>query len=73
MIMATIRVFKWHLLKHSIVYIVGLRFVFDVCESSLLCPEIINERLEKVQKIMDRLKTANSWQKYYADNRTKYL
>ena len=42
---------------------------FEVGESSILGPEIIHEALEKVRVIRDRLTTAYSQQKSYADNK----
>ena len=42
---------------------------FEVGESSILGPEIINEALEKVRVIRDRLATSYSRQKIYEDNR----
>ncbi|XP_069154499.1 uncharacterized protein [Solanum lycopersicum] len=42
---------------------------FEVGESSILGPEIIHSALEKVRMISDRLATAYSRQKSYADNR----
>ena len=46
---------------------------FEVGESSILGQDIINEALEKVKVIRDRLATAYSWQKSYADNRKRPL
>ena len=46
---------------------------FELGESSLLCPEIIYESLEKVHMVRDRLKTTYSWQKSYADNQEVIL
>ena len=46
---------------------------FEVGESSILGPEIIHEALEKVRMIRDRLATAYSRQKSYADNRKRPL
>ena len=46
---------------------------FEVGESSILGPEIIHEALEKVRVIKDRLATAYSRQKLYADNRKRPL
>ncbi|XP_069152031.1 uncharacterized protein [Solanum lycopersicum] len=46
---------------------------FEVGESSILGPEIIHEALEKVRLIRDRLATAYSRQKSYADNRKRPL
>ena len=42
---------------------------FEVGESSILGPEIIHKALEKVRVIRDRLATAYSQQKSYADNK----
>ena len=42
---------------------------FEVGVSSILGPEIIHEDLEKVRVIRDRLATAYSQQKSYADNK----
>ncbi|TMW85920.1 hypothetical protein EJD97_022263 [Solanum chilense] len=44
---------------------------FEVCEFSLLFPELVYETLDKVRVIRDRLKVAYSQQKSYADNRRK--
>ncbi|WMV54619.1 hypothetical protein MTR67_048004 [Solanum verrucosum] len=44
---------------------------FEVGEFSLLGPEVVYEATEKVQLIRDRLKTAHSRQKSYADNRKR--
>ena len=46
---------------------------FEVGESSILCPEIIHEALENVRVIRDRLATAYTWQKSYADNTKRPL
>ena len=46
---------------------------FEVGESSILGPEIIHEALEKIRMIRDRLATAYSRQKSYADNRKRPL
>ncbi|XP_069144097.1 uncharacterized protein [Solanum lycopersicum] len=46
---------------------------FKVGESSILGQEIIHEALEKVRVIKDRLATAYSRQKLYADNRKRPL
>ncbi|XP_069155776.1 uncharacterized protein [Solanum lycopersicum] len=46
---------------------------FEIGESSILGPEIIHEALEKVRLIRDRLSTAYSRQKSYADNRKRPL
>ena len=46
---------------------------FEVGESSILGPEIIHEALEKVRVIRDKLATAYSRQKSYADNRKSTL
>ena len=46
---------------------------FEVVESSLLGLKIIYEALEKVQMIRDRLKTAYSREKSYANNRRREL
>ena len=46
---------------------------FEVGEFSLLGPEVVYEATEKVQLIRDRLKTAHSRQKSYADNRKRDL
>ncbi|TMW88104.1 hypothetical protein EJD97_019032 [Solanum chilense] len=46
---------------------------FEVCESSRLGVEIVYEAVEKFWLIKDRLKTAYSRQKYYADNRRRDL
>ena len=45
----------------------------EVGESSSLGPEIIHEALEKVRVVRDRLTTAYSPQKSYADNRKRTL
>ncbi|WMV45859.1 hypothetical protein MTR67_039244 [Solanum verrucosum] len=46
---------------------------FEVSEFALLGPEVVYEATEKVQLIRDRLKTAHSQQKSYADNRNRDL
>ncbi|XP_015068727.1 uncharacterized protein LOC107013295 [Solanum pennellii] len=46
---------------------------FDVGKSSLRGPEIIYEAIEKVRIVRDRLKTAYSLQKSYANNRRRDL
>ena len=46
---------------------------FKVGESSILVQEIIHESLEKVMVIRDRLASAYSRQKSYADNRKRPL
>lgn len=43
----------------------------EVCEPSLLGPEIIYEALKKVRSIRDRLKTSYSLQTFYSDNRRR--
>ena len=44
---------------------------FEVGKSSLLCPSILYESLEKVWVIMDRLKIDYGRQKSYANNRKR--
>ncbi|XP_069144526.1 uncharacterized protein [Solanum lycopersicum] len=46
---------------------------FEVGELSILGPDIVHEALEKVIMIKDRLATAYSRQKSYADNRKRPL
>ena len=46
---------------------------FEVAESSILGPQIINEAMGKVRLIRDRLATAYSRQKSYVDNRKRAL
>ena len=46
---------------------------FEGGESFILCPDIIHEVVEKVRMIRDRLATAYSRQKSYADNRKRHL
>ena len=46
---------------------------FEVGEFALIGPEIFYQVVEKVQIITDRLKTTQSWQKSYADNRKRDL
>ena len=46
---------------------------FEVRKSSILRQEIINEALEKVKVIWDRLATTYSRQKCYANNRKRTL
>ena len=41
---------------------------FEVAESSLLGPHLTYKTLEKVHIVRNQLKTANSWQKTYADH-----
>ncbi|GJR57133.1 putative reverse transcriptase domain-containing protein [Tanacetum coccineum] len=45
----------------------------DVGESQLIGPEIVQETIEKIVQIKERLKTARSCQKSYADKRRKPL
>ena len=42
---------------------------FEIVESSILVPEIIHEAIQKIRVISDRLATAYSRQKSYADSR----
>ena len=46
---------------------------FEVGEPSILGPELIYKTLEKVHIIINRLQTAYSWQKSYANHRIRYL
>ncbi|XP_069146092.1 uncharacterized protein [Solanum lycopersicum] len=46
---------------------------FEVGEFAILVPEIIHEAIEKVRMTKDRLATAYSHQKSYADNRKRNL
>ena len=46
---------------------------FEVGEPSILGPELIYKTLEKVHIIRNRLQTAYSWQKSYANHRIRYL
>ncbi|KAH0775084.1 hypothetical protein KY290_012221 [Solanum tuberosum] len=46
---------------------------FEVGEFALLGPEVVYEATKKVRLIRDRLKTAHSQQKSYADNRKRDL
>ena len=74
MIIATIPVLGWHLLKHCMVGDVSPPVGwFEAGESSILGPKIIHEVMEKVRMIRDRLHTAYSRQKSNADNRKRAL
>ena len=46
---------------------------FEVAKSSILGPEIINEAMEKLRMIRDRMVTAYCRQKSYYDNRKRLL
>ncbi|WMV09698.1 hypothetical protein MTR67_003083 [Solanum verrucosum] len=46
---------------------------FEVGEFALIGPELVNEAMEKVHLIRERLKTAQSQQKSYADVRRRDL
>ncbi|WMV58415.1 hypothetical protein MTR67_051800 [Solanum verrucosum] len=46
---------------------------FEVGEAALIGPNLVNDAMEKVQLIRDRLKTAQSRQKSYADVRRRHL
>ena len=46
---------------------------FKVEVSSILCPNIIHEDVEKVRIFRDRLATTYSHQKSYADNKKRAL
>ncbi|XP_049410610.1 uncharacterized protein LOC125873803 [Solanum stenotomum] len=46
---------------------------FEVVEFALIGPELVYESIDKVRLIRERLKTAQSWQKYYADARRRDL
>ncbi|WMV37212.1 hypothetical protein MTR67_030597 [Solanum verrucosum] len=46
---------------------------FEVGEFSLIGPELVYDAIEKVRLIRERLKTAQSWQKSYADVRRRDL
>ena len=48
-------------------------WMFDVGEVQLIGPELIQQAVEKVKMIRDRLLTAQSRQKSYADNRRRDL
>ena len=47
--------------------------MFEVGEPSLLGPDLIYKTLENVYIIRNRLQTAYSWQKSYADKIRRYL
>ncbi|GJS56893.1 putative reverse transcriptase domain-containing protein [Tanacetum coccineum] len=47
--------------------------VAEVGKSQLICLEIVQEKIEKIIQIKERLKTARDRQKSYADNRPKPL
>ena len=46
---------------------------YEVGEYSILCPDLVYEALKKVHIIRYRLKTTQTHQKYYADNRKRDL
>ena len=73
-IISTISIYAWHLLKHSIVGDVGLHFGgLRFLSLSLIVPKIIYYSLEKVWLITNWLKITYNKQKSYADNSRKYL
>ena len=45
----------------------------DVGERRILSPELVQQAVEKIQLIKERLRTAQSRQKSYADNRRRKL
>ncbi|GJR69460.1 putative reverse transcriptase domain-containing protein [Tanacetum coccineum] len=49
------------------------KYGYDIGESQLIGPEIVQETTEKIFQIKERLKTARSRQKSYADKRRKPL
>ena len=42
---------------------------FEVGDRQLLGPNMVKDAVDKVKLIRDRMKTAQSWKKSYADNR----
>ena len=46
---------------------------FDVGETELIGPDVVQQTVDKVKLIREWLLTAQSWQKSYADNRCRQL
>ena len=72
-IIATIHAFKWPLMRLYMGVDVDLFGWFEVREAALIRPDSVPYAMEKVQLIRDRLKTAQSCQKSYADVKTREL
>ena len=71
--MAIIPALGWHRLRHCIIGDVGIQFGCLRSESHPFWVQRLFEALEKVRVIRDRLATAYSLQKSYADNRKQPL